>query len=89
MNVNDSAESTEYTAPDELDCRHEPAPRCPFCGYIRDGMPCWQLSRLRDDDDTTEVDCDNCERPYKVTLHIEYTYTTELTAPKLVEAGSK
>lgn len=86
MNVNDSAESTEYTAPDELDCWHEPDPRCPFCGHVMEDA--WELG-LHDDDATVEVKCANCERSYQVTLHIEWSYTTELVAPKLVESGSK
>jgi hypothetical protein len=50
----------------------------------------YELGSLQRDDDTTEVECDNCEHTYKVTLHIEYSYTTALVVtPPAVEAGSK
>jgi hypothetical protein len=77
-----------YTAPSEWDCWHEPDPRCPFCGDVM--KDAYELGSLQRDDDTTEVECDNCEHTYKVTLHIEYSYTTALVVtPPAVEAGSK
>lgn len=87
MNVNDSAESAEYTAPDPLDCWREVDPRCPVCGHVMEDA--WELG-IQSDGDSTEAECYECEHAYKVTLHIEYSYTTELVlTPPSVEAGSK
>jgi hypothetical protein len=46
------------------------APVCPYCGYeMRDA---WEL-----DWGTEQVECGNCDKPYKVVVEYTATYWTE------------
>ena len=52
---------------------------CPYCGY--EDRDSWEIFRSSKDGDgsTAEVECmnDDCGRTYKVTLHIDVSYSTE------------
>jgi transcription elongation factor Elf1 len=73
-----SEETTEtYIAPDELDCWHERDPRCPHCGHVMDDTCDLFGTHFEHDGHTTEVECGRCERSFTITLHVEFTYTTE------------
>ena len=49
------------------------SPVCPHCGKeVRDF---WELM-LDDDGASTEIDCDYCDKPMKVTMCLDVTYST-------------
>jgi hypothetical protein len=48
------------------------APICPWCGHIRDA---WELGL--EDGDTTEVDCGECGKQYRVTASVNISYSTQ------------
>lgn len=56
---------TEYTE----------VPMCPHCNHPDDD---WHdMSSLRNDGDSTETDCVQCNKPMEVTLHIDVSFSTE------------
>lgn len=59
--------------PDELDCRREPRPRCPHCGYV---VPIESDDSPNEDEATQVYDCGECEKEFLVTCHVDVTYTT-------------
>jgi len=50
--------------------------RCPHCGELDEDTSDYPES-LRRDGDETEFDCANCDKPYKVTMCVEYTFATK------------
>jgi hypothetical protein len=49
-------------------------PRCPYCGATEEEW--WDGHGLQNDDDTTEMECGRCERPYSVTLRVSHEFKT-------------
>ena len=59
---------------DEYELTLNRNPKCPWCGYEHHDAWEWQLKL---DGDYTEHECDRCEKPFKTTIDIDVTYTTE------------
>lgn len=58
----------------EIDHEDTPNAVCPKCGY--EDHDSWEL-HLEGDGDSAEVDCPRCEEPYRVTMCLTVTYSTE------------
>jgi DNA-directed RNA polymerase subunit RPC12/RpoP len=68
MHKNSSWECFEI----DYDCDNKEEITCPHCGYhISDS---WDYNLGQDE--TTEVECHNCEREFKVTCNIKVDYTS-------------
>ena len=54
---------------------HDHAPHiiCPHCGYEWQGG--WELG-LRDGENE-EMECRKCDKPFRVTMHVAVSYSTE------------
>ena len=50
--------------------------RCPYCGEV-DEIQCDMPSGLRNDGDSTELDCGNCGEPYEVTMCVSVSFATQ------------
>ncbi len=56
----------------DFDTDYTRKPVCPHCGYImRD-----TTDLDSDDEETCEIECGDCEKPYEVTTHVRVTYST-------------
>jgi hypothetical protein len=59
--------------PTELDCFANRDPICPHCGHVfRDA---WDLDL--DDEQSTDTECGECERTFRIICHVKVTYTTK------------
>ena len=67
--------------PDPWDCWAEDQPRCPHCGHVDECEGDLWSDGFSHDDDVTESECGNCERAYKITLHVSYSYSTAPARP--------
>jgi hypothetical protein len=47
---------------------------CPYCGW--EDTDSWE-SGLDSDGDNTEINCSECEKKFTVTLHIDYSYSSD------------
>jgi uncharacterized Zn-finger protein len=59
---------------DSIDHVATSEPVCPHCGD--EFFDAWELF-YPDKGDTEEVDCEACNKPYKITVEYTATYTTE------------
>ncbi len=71
-------------------------PKCPHCGadFDIDKNEAWHL--YSDDETNNEVECDSCEKSFSVTVHCQYSFSTdeqedmdedETAAIKAIERG--
>lgn len=58
----------------------EDAPKCPWCGHVE---LWWEGTSLKGDGDTTLIECGACEKTYKVTMSVSYSFDTE--APEVCD----
>lgn len=50
---------------------------CPYCGFVHEDMCDYPWGPEFDkDEDSTDIDCDVCEKTFEVTLCIDTTFTT-------------
>jgi DNA-directed RNA polymerase subunit RPC12/RpoP len=47
--------------------------RCPWCDHLH--IDAWDLDI--EDGESREIECEECDRPIRVTLHVTYDYDTE------------
>jgi len=59
----------------EFDTEHRDEAVCPHCGHV--GECSYELFGDFEDYAETETVCNQCDKPFKVRLHITVTYTTE------------
>ncbi len=64
-----------HDADREFDCHYRDEPICPFCGHVVGDA--WELEL--DDEQSTEVECDECEREFTVTASVSVDYSTKPT----------
>lgn len=55
-------------------------PTCPWCGSVDYGW--WDDQPERNDGDSWEVDCFDCNLPYRVTMSVSVYFDTDAIAAK-------
>lgn len=58
----------------EYDTQYEPLITCPYCGHEDINSSEWAGQF---DGDERAIECGTCERSFKMTTHIELTFSTE------------
>lgn len=57
----------------DLDNMYNRHPRCPYCGY--EWIDAWELELDRDEQES-EIECGDCEKMFKVMIHLDVKYST-------------
>lgn len=59
-----------------MSTRRQPDPVCPWCGYVLRDVYDILGAGFCDEDDSTIVECGQCEREYVVVVHMSTSYST-------------
>ena len=57
----------------DIDCKYTGEVVCPYCGY--EHLDSWEYN-LKHDGDNTEIECDECNKKFDVSLCVETAYVS-------------
>ena len=61
----------------DIDTDHRDYPICPHCGHEHRDLSEFFRPGFDGDGDTEETQCDACDKGMRITMHVEYSLSTE------------